>query len=547
MLRRRWLMVYCSLILGAVLGGIDPTAQAIFVDGHGHYGVRGESRKAPGYSDQSAFQAIDQSFRLETEVRSGDKASFLTEFRVFDRPRQAFLGDTPEPEDCAPLTSPDPSNPDVQYPANTGSTSECAGRHQDASNPHYRDFQPKIHKAYVRYAGDVCLLEVGRRGRQWGLGLLLDDGTDVFDTRASIYDGFTCDINIQKSQTMGFSVGYDKLVETGVAIDAELDEVTTYGPRNQEDDMEQFFVTIMFDDGRGSDKEFSKQIGIYFANIMSSGDRLKTDVKVADLFLGFFGQDWRMQNEVIFRLGKTADPTFTRLGGGLNFDGDGGIERNNVNAIALGGRLDYFLSRSGRLTSPEDFRQGTLESHSLFLEWAYAPGDEQGYLPLVDEANNLPRTDNKAKAVAFHANYKPALILFNGRTDQDDLRIDGVFDPYRVMNAKVFSLGYEYRSISWGVFTAKLITASMNQGISAQAKETYEKTLKDDATAIAPMGYRGTDLGTELDLSYTMMYDYGFELGAALGMAFPGSAWDTVPDSAPKNQYLLQGSAAFRF
>ena len=92
---------------------------------------------------------------------------------------------------------------------------------------------------------DFCLLTGGRRGRDWGMGMILDSGKDPFDTDASIYDGVTCDINIQKSQTLGFSFGYDKITETGATVltSSEADS-TTYGPTNKNDDLDQIFVTL---------------------------------------------------------------------------------------------------------------------------------------------------------------------------------------------------------------------------------------------------------------------------------------------------------------
>ena len=45
---------------------------------------------------------------------------------------------------------------------------------------------------------------------------------------------------------------------------------------------------------------FTKHIGFYFANI-KSGEDASTDIKIADLYLGFFLENFLIQNEVIFR------------------------------------------------------------------------------------------------------------------------------------------------------------------------------------------------------------------------------------------------------
>src|SRR6478735_877879 len=93
-----------SFILGSFgLAGalISGSASAIFVDGHGYYSLRGESRTKPDYqANTSAFQAVDQFFRLDTELRVNDKSSFFMEFKAFDDEREAYLGDSAKPQPC---------------------------------------------------------------------------------------------------------------------------------------------------------------------------------------------------------------------------------------------------------------------------------------------------------------------------------------------------------------------------------------------------------------------------------------------------------------
>ena len=520
-------------------------AAGIFVDGKGHYALRGESRQSPAFRGGSAFQAIDQFFRLETEFRTGDKSSFITEFTMFDEPRSAYLGDSSEPSECSDEVT---TAQGSKYPAGTGNRSDCVSRNQNSIEPGYRSYTPKIRKAYARYASDTCLFTVGRRGRDWGLGMFLDSGEGTFDTAASIYDGVTCDINVQKSQTFGFSVGYDKISEAGMPIDLVGKADESFGPKNQGDDLDQIFFTMEYDTTKGEPSAYSQKVGIYFANIMGA-DPLKTDIKLADLYVGFFMPNFTIQNEILFRLGKSADPNFTRLGGQASIAED--IVRNDVQSIALAGRVDWFMSRSGSLKGPKEHPAGDLTSHALFFEYAYAPGDKDGYLEQFQAGDDITRlrTDNKASAVAMHRNFKPALILFNGRMEDDGERIDGIFDPGRVMNATVMSVGYEYKSREYGKFNLKLVTAQLNEGITQARKDTYAADLAADAEGdlVAPIGYAGKDLGMELDLTYEAQYDHGFYLGGALGMAVPGSAWDVVPNKDPKTQFLIQAHASFHF
>ena len=90
---------------------------------------------------------------------------------------------------------------------------------------------------------------------------------------------------------------------------------------------------------------------------------------------------------------------------------------------------------------------GKVTKQSLFFEYAYAPGDEDGYhddytSDIQNDANagqNL--RDSSVKAMAFHRNYKPALILFNDYSDSPmDDYVDGVYDSQRVMNTTIMAL-----------------------------------------------------------------------------------------------------------
>ncbi|MDQ3232123.1 MAG: hypothetical protein M3Q07_09905 [Pseudobdellovibrionaceae bacterium] len=518
-----------SFILGSFgLAGalISGSASAIFVDGHGYYSLRGETRTKPEYqAGSSTFQAVDQFFRLDTELRVNDKSSVFMEFKVFDDEREAFLGDKARPQPC----------PSGATPAAPGT--DCVMEHQNSGEPRYQPYMPKVTKLYAKYAMDYCLLTAGRRGRQWGMGVLLDDGTRPFTTDASVFDGVTCDINIQKSQTLGFSVGYDKIAETGASILSSGVSADTYGPTNNGDDLDQFFLTIEYNDHRANaGKGFSKQIGIYFANVVG-GDNNRTDLKIADLYLNFQMQDLVLQNEAVFRLGRSADPSWSLLGGARTLDIDDKVA-NDLQSIALAGSIEYYLSRSGAYLGPKEYNQGNATSHSIFAGYAYAPGDADGYLPEYAAADQpVSDRDKKVTAFAFHPNFKPALLLFNGRKKSDDLRVDGVFDPYRVMNATVFNAGYRYQSVENGNFEAKFVTAKLNESMSTAMQEAGRTGV----------GYNGDSLGFEVDLSYTRSLGKELEFGFAGAIGLPGTGWETGADSKTESSYLLQSHATFNF
>lgn len=529
------------------------SAQAFFLDGNGHYSLRGATEKNPGFAaDRGTYQAIEQSFRLEAEARMNERSSFFTEMRLTNSPRTFFLGDTANPNDCATR----------RVPAGNGTyttSTDCTGRNQDTGHPAYKPYTPIVTRAYARQAFDLCLVEAGRRPRDWGLGVMMDSGSKPFDVDSSIYDGVDCHVNIQKSQSIGFKVGYDKISETGDWIDNPYDrpladstsetEFNTrhgaFGANRPSDDIDQFFFTIEFDDRKANaGSSFTKQIGIYFANVI--GKETKTDLKMVDIYTGLFLSNLTLKNELLFRLGRSADPNWIGLGG-ARFD-NGDIASNDLQSVGFAGALEWTLAREGSAIGPMDYRQGNASRQVLFLDYAYAPGDQNGYFHDESGVSDVDlktmgesQRASKTSTMGFHRNYRPALILFNGKSGTEDTALPGIYNPQRVMNATLFGLGYRLHSLEYGLFEIKLLTAHLNASLPDGVRSYYASAAGDK-----PVGYHGRNVGLELDVKYGVTASREFEYGVEVGYAKAGDALK-VSDNAPAASVLLQSYAAFKF
>jgi len=535
----------------------EPRAQALFLDGSGHYSLTGETQTNPGFrTDTGTVQAIRQNFRLMGEARLNERSSFFMEFRLFDNPEAAYLGDTPEPATC-PIrrtrTGRDANGADVYTESR-----DCSGRYQDTGEPGYSPYVPRVTKAYVKYAFEYCLLEAGRRPRDWGLGVLLDSGRDPFATASSTFDGVDCNVNIAGAQALGFRIGYDKLAETGTWSDNPYDRRTPeraretefdsrskgFGANNSSDDIDQFFLTIEYDDRKlNAGAPFTKNIGIYFANVMNKES--STDLKFLDLYTGFFLSNLTFQNEILFRLGKSGDPNWTRMGGAL-FDGEEPAV-NKLQSVGFAGVLEYTFSRAGAAVGPQEYNEGNAKRHLALFQYAYAPGSAQGYRDMeATEASGSEVRAREATAMAFNRNFRPALILFNARPGMEDQAIDGVYNPNRFMNASLFALGYRYESTENGNFEAKLITAQLNEAASGDVKASYEN-LPEGSSTNRPIGYHGKAVGYELDLTWSRKVGRELEFGFAGAAALPGDAMKTKERGDPALSFLLQGFTAFKF
>lgn len=557
-----------SIFLGSIFITAT-TAHGFFLDGNGHFGMRGETRVNPDFQkDRGTYQATELSFDLNGEVRANDRASFNLRLGIFNDRDAAYLGDSAKPGTCEPRRT-----------ASGTTETSCEGRNQSTTNSGYSDYKPLIREAYAKYAFNYCLLTAGRRSRDVGLGILHSSGKNPFDTDASVFDGVTCDVNIQKQQDLGFTFGFDKLQETGTWTNNPYDrpdsesteekkfddntgnESSRFGANNATDDLDQVFFGITFDDRKSKlAGSFAKHVGIYFSNILGADS--KTDVKFLDLYTGLYYGNFVFRNELVFRMGKTAAPDAFSLGGRRFEENSSDPATNNVQSIGLAGQLDYTLSKSGASLGPAEFNEGNATKHLMFLTYAYAPGDASGYFQdkalessdtnaIIGEAQ---RKNKNAKAMAFNKNYKPGLLMFNGKSTSKYLNTSGVFDSQRVMNVALYSLGYRYESQENGNFEVKLLTGRMVATMPSEVKDWYATNPRVPVPGNAaspyydrPMGYAGADLGYELDLLYTWQYRREVELGAGIAGALPGKAWEVSVEDKPATTFGLMGSFALKF
>lgn len=528
----RQIKIVC--IVFGLFSALSTSAFAFFLDGSGHYGVRGFTIVDPASSPARGMpQAIEQSFRLLGEVRSGDSASFFAELRLFPDPRNAYLGDHGQPSTCNGRDS-DPDNPD------------CKKKIQSVTDTGYSWITPKVTQFYMRYAFDYCILEAGRRPRDWGMGIFLDSGTRPFSVTSSTFDGISCTINLQKFQDLGFSFGYDKLAETGSLIRSVPGKDPNPGPDSPSDDVDQYFLSIELDDRKTRpNSSFNKQIGIYAANIKSSEVKkggMNTDLSFADLYLGLYFPRFTFKNEFLFRLGSTADPNARSLGGAYS-NSSGEVASNKLNAIGLAGTLEFLMSGPS-VSSQVPYIGLTGSRHTSFFEYAIAPGDKDGYYSEKTDASSAisnTKRDQNATAMAFNSNFTPALILFNGRSQIDDLKVDGVFDPKRIMNAQVYSLGYRFENKDYGNIESKIVTALLGQSAPSDVK-SYHASRENK-----PIGYYGRNLGYELDLKYWKTFTGGIDASLAAGTLMPGAAWRTREDQNPVTSYIFQAGLVYNF
>ena len=514
-------MKFKTLYACALVATIQSSpSYAIFWSGNGFYSLRAVSQTNPD-QDRSAYQAFEQHLGLNAEARVNDRSSF-------------FLGLSLDPtQPKSGLLGGDSTSNTVDTKASTSAVS--------------------ISSAYARLGTDYCLIEAGRRPRNWGLGILYSASKKPFQSNESVFDGVTCDVNIQKSQTLGFSVGVDKISESSGSLSNQTSK----------SEIDQYFFTIEYDDklSEGS-APFTKKIGIYAANLTSPYSELggQTDIKYLDIYGRFTGfKSLALLTELVFRNGKSKDPAWISYGSAASSNA-------TVDSIGLASRFEFTLSASG--LGADVNPSIPVSKHLAFFEYVRAPGDKDAYYR-GSKRNNIAdsydaitseNSDNNAQAMAFNRNFKPLLILFNGReSGKNDL--PGVYESNRMVNATVTSLGYKFESNQNGVFELKLAKAKLLEtapsGVSSywaaitdanSASEKTERTARGiDVNSDQPVGLSSSDLGTELDLTYTLPGEKDFKTTLMASYLKTGAALDTSRNTSLKPKMLISAQFELNF
>lgn len=516
--RKTNLLSYLSVLGMGAISSISNQSYAAHLHTTGHFGLKAETREGATQGSEEDFkQATTTSFSLYTEARINEKVSFFLDLRLLDQNTSGanYLGNTASSRTSCPTSTQRVKIGDVENNGTaTGEevyTDEAVSQCDNegfSGDSGYSPYYPVAQKAYLQLATDYCLLQVGRRGRSLGMGIFLDDGNKPFSRNASVFDGISCDVNIQKSQTLGFSIGYDKIAENNPA---------------SKDDLDQYFIALNWDDSAKSNDGFSKQISLYLSNISgdSEVDPGSVDYKLFDLYTQFNLGVFVLKAEAVFRTGKSGEKRWESLAGEFN-------KKQKLDTINFALRTEWIVGESGTKTGVKPYETGTYERSLMFFEYFRVPGDADGYEP------NSSERDSEVKAMPLHRNFKPALVLFNhpGSGSKD---IAGIYYEDRMVNVNMYTLGYRYESVQSGDFEAKLIMASL--------LETYSESLDSDEV---PVGYYGSDLGTELDLTYKFGLSANTKMTLAAGYLIAGDALQTS-DSSPKNTLTLQTSLITTF
>ena len=466
-------------------------ALSFFITGEGHYGIRPEFRTKPDLQGGPSYFTVNQSVRILAELRAHERASFFTELRLFQTDREAALGKSM--------------------------------KNDNVFAPVYNALSPRITKAYLRYTMDYVVIEAGRRPRSWAQGLLYDSGEKPFDTYASIFDGVTAYIKPSKSQSLAFQAGYDIIHnEPTPTAPATPPAAPTTGQHNI---FHQIFGAVSFDTeklkGAGP---ISSNTGLYLGHMFDSNRAAGEAASSISFFDAYFNFTFKpinltWKNELLGVWGKAGTNQAYSLGAQKDTS-------NELGSFSVASHLEWTFFEAGSYSGPKAFHKGDYKKSLVYFDFVFLPGMAQG----ADNPSS-PRIA-KTNANRAHENFKKTLILFNTKPSLDTATVNGVFDPYRMMNVHLYSLGARYEDLKIGNFEGRFTHARLSQTHSVADKVGYAGN--------------GTSLGFEADFSYSMNFGKDLTVGADLGMLVPGDALKSKNIGTPAISFLAQAAVVFK-
>ena len=112
--------------------------------------------------------------------------------------------------------------------------------------------------------------------------------------------------------------------------------------------------------------------------------------------------------------------------------------------------------------------------------------------------------------------------------------VDGIYSRDRLMNTSLFKLGYNYYSLNYGSLDVAFITGSLVESASDNVKKNI-----DDGKRQPAVGYGGSSLGYELDVSYAYPLAPGVEAKIMTGYVLAGDAWKRSADIDEVNSFAF--------
>lgn len=349
-----------------------------------------------------------------------------------------------------------------------------------------------LNKFYAEIYADTATYVIGRHSADWGLGAVVNSGSDAWDRHAFVRDGITMKIRLgsfrlepywSKIGAMDSLTRSSRLREYGFSLLYDnLDNDLTFG------------LLYSIKSAAAFENSLSANIG--------GGTLRNSQVKLLDLYFRKAFGDFSFGIEV---------PLLSDNLGDL-FSGS----RTRVKGKAYLLESEYRINNSWKV----DLNAGRIS------------GD--------------PASGNSFEAMYLNPNYQVSNLLFryNLRAVSDPQNIS-IYDSY-MTNATYLQLGGTYSTEKW-TWEASVLWAQANE-VARRGSDAFDHhqnvifTAQDD---------QSKDLGWEVDINFNYQWNNEISVGGGVGYLFTGDYFAFTNDPTRKNEtensLILQLRTAIEF
>lgn len=331
----------------------------------------------------------------------------------------------------------------------------------------------RIRRVWLEYNTPYGIFKVGRMPRDWGLGIRLNSGSNVWDHFGDTFDSVLFEAGVENYK---FGVFFDKIQEGDIDVGVDdTDNVAGY---------------VQY-----TDPEMELDAGLMYTFFVESE---------ANIFM------------------STVDPYFKKQWGDFYIGWEGVFGFGEIGAAHLGCDTGHDFHNTGNASAISCVSNGSNFINNLFLDLdilQIGTGLELAYnvdenLTLYSNAGYASGQDNQNRGryevFAFDRNYDIALIMFNhgvGRLDAD--------------------LGFlNWRSVPY--------SNAVNNAIYVQAGASYDWTDQFNTSVSAVWGYaaraqlfgQGRNYGVEADFIFGYEFSKNLHAGLDWGILFAGDFYE---------------------
>jgi hypothetical protein len=351
-----------------------------------------------------------------------------------------------------------------------------------------------INQLYAELYSDAATWQIGRHSFGWGLGVLYDEGNDVWDRFASSRDGITAKIKIGNFQLTPY---WAKIEQENFT---RASRVREYGAGVIYDNIERDLAFGLLYGIKNSGSQATKP------SVDTNGDNTATAMGNADI--------------------KITDIYFAKKFGDLSFA---------VEVPILSGELGDFFENGSVIK---------YKSKAYILESEYALSDKWKINLMAGKVSGQAAGSNNFEAMYLHPNYQVAELMF-----RYDLRAvsngNQIYDSY-INNATYAKIAASYTSGKWTWDTA-FIWAKADQ-VAEAGKQSYNH---DTGKIFIAQTTQADDLGMEIDLGFDYQWNKEVHIGFGAGYLMTGDYFAYTNDPAQKNEasntFVLQLRTAIEF